>query len=238
MNEATSLSEHYESSKIEKAIPLDKDFMIKKIDDRVYGFLRIKSYKGINLKGEEVYFAYKNGILDEISSALRINKRSVRNKIDNMLKAKYLTKSVVRDLNGKGTIECYILENASLFQKVEEETLKELVYNTQEHVIKTYAYILDKYLFRLNIGDRYRFSERELILECLGVKFPKSIDYEIMMSCISMLQRLGLLVLSDKKYKKFSDKTGKCTFYFEVLKVNTKLPSKEVLSKMFLNKVE
>ena len=204
-----------------KNIPIEGDFMKKNIDDRIYGYLQLNSYKGLDKSGNEIYFVYKqDNNITVISKKLKINRRTVGRKIENLVKAGYIEESVVLNKKGDEEIPCYIIKRIDLaYQKIDYDTLKLLVYTTQDYVIKIYVYLLNA-IYR---NPHYEFTYKELMSECLGIKSTHNArDYDIVKSCLELLIRLKLLKLTNKKKVKYIDGKQK-TFYFVVEQVKTKL---------------
>lgn len=204
-----------------KNIPLEGDFMKKSIDDRIYGYLQLNSYKGVDKDNNVIYFVYKQDHnITAISKNLKINRRTTGRKMENLIKSGYIEESTVLSKKGDEEVPCYIIKKIDLaYQKIDYDTLRLLVYTTQDYVIKIYVYLLNA----IYKNPHYEFTYKELMYECLGIKSThNSRDYDIVKSCLELLIRLKLLKLTQKKKVKYIDGKQK-TFYFVVQEIKTKL---------------
>ena len=204
-----------------KNIPVEGGFMKKSIDDRIYGYLQLNSYKGVDKEGNEIYFVYKGDHNNTtISKKLKINRRTVGRKIENLIEAGYIEESQVYNKQKEELVPCYIIKKIDLaFQKIDYDTLKLLVYATQDYVIKIYVYLLNA----IYKNPHYEFTYKELMTECLGLKSVHNTrDYDIVKACLELLIRLKLLKLTDRKKVKYTEGEQK-TFYFVIEEIKTKL---------------
>ena len=207
-------------NELQKPIPTEKDFMINKISDLVYGYLQTQSYIGKNTKGEEVSLVYKtNYLIDDISRATKIKKRTVYNKVKNLVNSGYIKEEEVFDKDGH-VKKAYTFKTINLYQKVNMETLRYLVSTGNDNVIKVYVYLLNRYLYKQNINKQYLFSERDIILDCFGItSTTHSSDYKKVHDILNCLINNNLLILGDKKVKKDMGTKG-TTYYFRVVGMN------------------
>ena len=205
---------------LQKPIPTEKEFMINKISDLVYGYLQTKSYIGKNIKGETVSLVYKtNYLVGDISKATKIKTRTVYNKIKNLLDSGYIKEEDIVDKDGE-VRRAYTFKAVTLYQKVNMETLRYLVSTGNDNVIKVYVYLLNQYLYRKNINKQYLFTEKDILIDCFGLKSTShSSDYKKVHDILNCLINNNLLVLGDKKVKK-DTKSGSQTYYFKVVKMN------------------
>ena len=215
---------------ITKNIPIEGEFMKKNIDDRIYGYLQLNSYKGKDVNGKEIYFVYKGEHNNTtIGKKLKIHRSTVSRKIDNLIEVGYLEESEVLNKKGDELVPCYIIKKIDLaYQKIDIQTLRLLVYATQDYVIKIYVYLLNA----IYKNPHYEFTYKELMTECLGLKSTHNVrDYDIIKSCLELLIRLKLLKLTNKKKVKFLNGEQK-TFYFVVDEIKTKLDKVEEVEEM------
>lgn len=143
-----------------KRIPTEGDFMKKKTNDILYGYLQYISYVDKNDKT----FVYKNEVnFAKIANALgeNYNPRKISRDF------KFLENIGLVELNNVTTIDDEIIEAYVLpkigdsYKLIPIETLKYLTHTANSNVIKIYVYLLYKY----NNGQRkgYRFSKKELL---------------------------------------------------------------------------
>lgn len=202
-----------------KNIPLDDKFNKKNIDDRIYSFMQLHSYKGIDAQNNEIYFVYKREYnYSVISSKLNIENKTVSRKIGKLIDAGYIEISYVYTKDGTELVPCYKLNKLEKFQKINYNTLKFLLSKNTIYCIKVYAYLLNGIYKNCN----YQFSYKELIQKCLGLKSTTHIrDYKIIKNCLNILIESGLLKLKLKKLKKYIN--GKTTYFFVIDEIKTKV---------------
>lgn len=199
-----------------RPIPLSEKFMKKKIDDLIYAYFQCESYKGDDENGNEVYFVYKTPTtISECAKATKTNRRTCDRHIDILVKEGYLALGKVANVQGE-LVDAYILTlYDQYFQKIRIDTLQYLIQTTNQDIIKTYAYLLDKYLWKKEQGEQYLFSLKELIINVLGINSTTNQrDYILMNNLLDLLQKIKLLKVADKK--KMVEVNGQTTSYYVI----------------------
>lgn len=185
--------EEQKTNKHQRNIPVEGEFMKKCYNDLVYAYLQCKSYKGVDEDDNEVYFVYQEQYrIPVLAKATRIHGRTVRRKLDALMEGGFVRKGKVYNKNHTELVEVLIIEKINvLYQKIRIDTLQYLIDATNDCVIKTYAYLINKCL---NVNDHYRFTKAELIQNCLGLSSTTNCrDYEHVSNILSILQKIGLI---------------------------------------------
>lgn len=200
---------------IKKYIPLDEDFMKRSMSDVLFAHIQINSYQDTN----GVWFCYKPK--DFFSSAKTTlgygSVNTVKNKYKNLLVGGFIKEGVVVGVQGEKIEAIIIPFKQNFYESVDIEVLSLLAVATNERVIKTYAYLLNKK--RIYKNGNYIFSFSELAEECLGVKDGKDKNNrEIIKKILELLVRLELI-----DYRTIRQEG---TYRKELLMVATKLPTK------------
>lgn len=194
-----------------RRIPLEGEFMQKKINDIVYGYLQTISYKD----KEDKRFVYKDAInYSELEKKFGYDDNGKpflsRLKITraiNVLKAYgFVEEGKVVDLYNKKVPAFFLpYDETNPFQLIPNTTLKFLVDTSNSNVIKIYAYLLNKYLWKEKTKEKYIFSNKELIL-LLGMKSSTNQrDYDMINNILTSLHNNGLIYYSEY-YEKRGDK--------------------------------
>lgn len=176
----------------------------KKTHDLVWGYLQTISY----LDKERIRFVY----IDENMNASKIRENTgccisvgtVRNTINLYKKMGIIRKDKVMSKDGKKEIDVYVLAGTDdvINKLIPLDTLKYLVNTATENVIKVYTYLLCKYEWKLNSGEYYQFTQKEL-LEHIGYanRFENS---EMIKNVLTCLENNGLI----EYYNTYRDNRG------------------------------
>lgn len=203
------------SSQTEKqrVLPLDKKYMEdKKVDYKLYSFFQSISY----LSQNNERFVYKIedpdlGRLTQPAILEIFNERctDINEKLSltTLKRRMSLYKSLglieennVIDLKGK-SVKAYILvQNFEIFQYVPFDTLQYLANTASSNVIKTYAYLLDKFLWKHKSNEMYSFTLKELT-EVIGMKDYNNGNTKIVNDCLNSLLNNNLI-----KYSSYYEK--------------------------------
>lgn len=180
-----------------RRIPLENKFMVKKINDILYGYLQTISYIDKN----QVRFVYKSEI--NFSNLERrfngeFKRLTLTRDFKYLLACGFITEGKVINLYNK-EVDAYILpyDEKSIFKLIPLETLKFLVDTTNSNVIKIYTYLLNKFGYK---GSEYHFTDKELIINCLGLKSTTNQrDYDLVNNILNCLSNNELI-----KFTKYS----------------------------------
>lgn len=94
-------------------------------------------------------------------------------------------------------IPAYILEeNYETFQYIPLETLKYLADTASSSVIKIYAYLLNKHIFKQKSGEYYSFTLGELAKQ-IGLKDNNNGNTRIVKNCLNSLLSVNLIKFAD-----------------------------------------
>lgn len=208
---------------MEKRIPMTKEFNKKSVNDWLYGYLQSISYVDDN----EKTFVYKGNVnISDITSKIPSNefdKPPSRSKISRdfsrLIRLGFLKETKVQGLKGN-IVDAYELpyDKQQLYKLIPIDTLIYILSIGSQNLIKIYVYLLNKYQWKAQTNDTYRFTYKELIQECLGLKsVTNSRDYTIVRNCLDALIKLKLIELG-LDYDRVGD-NGQLTTYFKLLNV-------------------
>lgn len=183
-----------------RTIPIRDDFMMKKTNDLLYGYLQVHSY----LDKNEVRFCYSECeqydlITERLGNVFSTSK--LRRDMKYLIDTGFVQRGTIIDLYDK-EVDALLLSfdtNESVYKFISLDTLKYLVSLNKPHLIKIYAYLLNRDLF---YKGKYVFTKKELI-NVLGVKNPKQRDYKLTELILTTLRDYKLIEYSCfyKKYK-------------------------------------
>jgi hypothetical protein len=199
-----------------RRIPLDKKFMTKKINDILYGYLQVKST--LNTETNMRYIKKDDVNFTEIEEDLKytFKRRTLVNHLSNLINYGFIGESEMIDTYGE-SIKVYTFpyNTDSIYKLIPIETLRYLVDTANPSVIAIYVYLLNKWEWK---GNKYIFTEAELIKNCLGVtSTSNSRDYIRVNNVLTCLVNNGLI-----EYKKvYSKKDGVPVKKKKLLKVST-----------------
>lgn len=217
-------------SKQQRILPLGKKYMANKsVDYKLYSMFQSMSY----LTKDRMRFVYKNHKTYGNLTQKRINElynmacRNEKEKVglSTIQKKMRLFKSIgmiseeyVIDMFGKRVKAFILLENFEIFQYVPLETLRYLGNTASSDVIKIYAYLLDKYLYKYRMGERYSFTLAELATE-IGKPDYNNGNTTRVKDCLNSLVNSNLI-----KFTRYYQKTssGVPTPRLRLIKVNTR----------------
>lgn len=184
---------------MKKSIPLDKSFMTKNANDWIYGYFQSKSYVDKN----GLTFCYINDIVQADMVRLipvdqngkKPGKMKISNDIKKLMNLGFIIKGKVIDMNNQ-EIEAYILpfDKQQLYKLIPLNTLIYLLNVSNQNVIKTYVYLLNKFQWKMQSNEFYCFTYKELIKECLGMKSTTNErDYILIKHILNCLVKFKLI---------------------------------------------
>jgi len=192
-----------------RILPLDKECLADKaVDYKLYSILQ----KNSHYNGKGVRFVYKNhptlGNLTRPRLLEIYNEKCIGNPQEQIslstLKRKMaLFKSIgmisegkIKDINGKEVSAFILLENFALFQYIPLETLEYLADTASSTVIKLYAFLLNKFLWKAKFNDTYVFTYAELAAE-IGLNDNNNGNTRIIRNCLNSLSNSELIDYCD-----------------------------------------
>ena len=199
-----------------RRIPLDKKFMTKKINDILYGYLQVKST--LNTETNMRYIKKDDVNFTEIEEDLKytFKRRTLANHLSNLINCGFIGESEMIDTYGESMkVYTFPYNVDSIYKLIPIETLRYLVDTANPSVVSIYVYLLNKWEWK---GNKYIFTEAELIKNCLGVtSTSNSRDYIRVNNVLTCLVNNGLI-----EYKKvYSKKNGVPIKKKKLLKVST-----------------
>ena len=199
-----------------RRIPLDKKFMTKKINDILYGYLQVKST--LNTETNIRYIKKDDVNFTEIEEDLKytFKRRTLVNHLSNLINYGFIGESEMIDTYGESMkVYTFPYNTDSIYKLIPIETLRYLVDTANPSVVSIYVYLLNKWEWK---GNKYIFTEAELIENCLGVtSTSNSRDYIRVNNVLTCLVNNGLI-----EYKKvYSKKNGVPVKKKKLLKVST-----------------
>ena len=199
-----------------RRIPLDKKFMTKKINDILYGYLQVKST--LNTETNIRYIKKDDVNFTEIEEDLKytFKRRTLVNHLSNLINYGFIGESEMIDTYGESMkVYTFPYNTDSIYKLIPIETLRYLVDTANPSVIAIYVYLLNKWEWK---GNKYIFTEAELIKNCLGVtSTSNSRDYIRVNNVLTCLVNNGLI-----EYKKiYSKKNGVPVKKKKLLRVST-----------------
>ena len=199
-----------------RRIPLDKKFMTKKINDILYGYLQVKST--LNTETNTRYIKKDDVNFTEIEEDLKytFKRRTLVNHLSNLINYGFIGESEMIDTYGESMkVYTFPYNTDSIYKLIPIETLRYLVDTANPSVVSIYVYLLNKWEWK---GNKYIFTEAELIENCLGVtSTSNSRDYIRVNNVLTCLVNNGLI-----EYKKvYSKKNGVPVKKKKLLKVST-----------------
>lgn len=211
--------------KYKKQIPMTKEFNQKNVNDWIYGYFQSISYVDNN----NITFVYKSAINQtELASKAPLNdsgkqpsKSKISRDIQKLIKLGFIKETKVVGLQGN-LVDAYELpfEENQLFKFIPLETLIYLLDVGSQYLIKIYVYLLNKFQWKVRLGEYYNFTYKELITECLGMKsVTNTRDYTTIRNCLDSLIKQKFITL-DVEHKRIN---GQLTTYFKLISVNLKI---------------
>ena len=199
-----------------RRIPLDKKFMTKKINDILYGYLQVKST--LNTETNIRYIKKDDVNFTEIEEDLKytFKRRTLVNHLSNLINYGFIGESEMIDTYGESMkVYTFPYNTDSIYKLIPIETLRYLVDTANPSVVSIYVYLLNKWEWK---GNKYIFTEAELIENCLGVtSTSNSRDYIRVNNVLTCLVNNGLI-----EYKKiYSKKNGVPVKKKKLLRVST-----------------
>lgn len=199
-----------------RRIPLDKKFMTKKINDILYGYLQVKST--LNTETNMRYIKKDDVNFTEIEEDLKytFKRRTLVNHLSNLINYGFIGESEMIDTYGESMkVYTFPYNTDSIYKLIPIETLRYLVDTANPSVVCIYVHLLNKWEWK---GNKYIFTEAELIENCLGVtSTSNSRDYIRVNNVLTCLVNNGLI-----EYKKvYSKKNGVPIKKKKLLKVST-----------------
>jgi hypothetical protein len=191
-----------------RILPLDKECLADKaVDYKLYSILQKNSY----YNGKGVRFVYKNHptlgnltrprlleIYNEkcTDSQEQISLSTLKRKIALFKSIGMISEGRIEDINGKEVSAFILLENFALFQYIPLETLEYLADTASSTVIKLYALLLNKFLWKAKFNDTYVFTYAELAAE-IGLNDNNNGNTRIIRNCLNSLSNSELIDYCD-----------------------------------------
>ena len=183
-----------------RILPLDKECLADRaVDYKLYSILQ----KNSHYNGKGVRFVYKNhptlGNLTRPRLLEIYNEKCEQISLSTLKRKMALFKSIgmisegkIEDINGKKVSAFILLENFALFQYIPLETLEYLADTASSTVIKLYALLLNKFLWKAKFNDTYVFTYAELAAE-IGLNG----NTRIIRNCLNSLSNSELIDYCD-----------------------------------------
>lgn len=176
----------------QKRIPAQGDFMKKKTNDILYGYLQSISYVDKN----DITFVYKEDVnFSKIAENLgqNYNARKISRDFKFLQRIGLVELNKITTLQNE-TIDAYVLPKiGDSYKLIPVKTLKYLINTSNANVIKIYVYLLYKYNNGLRQG--YKFTKKEL-LDVLKLKSTTNTEHYIMidniLACLSNSELISL----------------------------------------------
>lgn len=192
-----------------RVLPLDKECLADRaVDYKLYSILQKNSY----YNGKGVRFVHKNHptlgnltrprlleIYNEkcIDPREQISLSTLKRKMALFKSIGMISESRVEDtINGKEVSAFILLENFALFQYIPLETLEYLADTASSTVIKLYALLLNKFLWKTKFNDTYVFTYAELAAE-VGLNDNNNGNTRIIRNCLNSLSNSELIDYCD-----------------------------------------
>lgn len=170
-----------------RRIPLTDDFLYYRIPDLIYGYIQHKATYNPNT--EQLYITADN---------LRKNKKTLevlcdcsRRTIDRQIQMLIEAGFIIETTNGKECI--YVVSTiGDKWQIIDFDMLEYLLNTRNNNVIKVYAYLLNKYLWKQENGTHYIFTIGELA-EMLGYTTKQRDTNKMIENILESLLREGII---------------------------------------------
>lgn len=193
------------NEKQQRVLPLEKKYMEeKKVDYKLYSFLQSISY----LSEDNIRFVYKTDdkVLGKLTQenlmaifnsqcsdeSEKLSLSTLKRRMSLYKNLGLIEEGLVVDMLGE-KVRAYILpQNFEVFQYVPLETLKYLANTASSNVIKIYAYLLDKFLWKAETAEQYTFTLAELC-EAIGIKDYNNGNTRIVSDCLNSLLSVELI---------------------------------------------
>jgi len=191
-----------------RVLPLDKECLADRaVDYKLYSILQKNSY----YNGKGVRFIHKNHptlgnltrprlleIYNEkcIDPREQISLSTLKRKMALFKSIGMISEGRVEDINGKEVSAFILLENFALFQYIPLETLEYLADTASSTVIKLYALLLNKFLWKTKFNDTYVFTYAELAAE-VGLNDNNNGNTRIIRNCLNSLSNSELIDYCD-----------------------------------------
>jgi hypothetical protein len=150
-----------------RAFSLEDEFMKYDTDDLLYGFMRALSTVRPPLEGEKEHREYlmkktyqKNKAV--IAGVVGVTTRTITNHL-NRLAEKGLIDEGIEVINGKDVEVFWFPAVKGRYEILEQDMVRYLIDTKSIHAIKIYIYLLNKYKWKRQKGEKYIFTKEELI---------------------------------------------------------------------------
>lgn len=178
-------------SNYRKRMPAEGDFMKKKTNDILYGFLQSISYVDKN----KVTFVYKSDVdFLEISRMFdgKFSKKKLISDFKFLQSIGLIELGKTTSLEDNVEREIYVLPDVGeKYKLIPIETLRFLINTTNTNVIKVYVWLL--YKFNDGIKKGYKFSKKEIIEDVLKMKARNKRDMILVSDILTCLQNNELI---------------------------------------------
>lgn len=223
-----------------RAFSLEEEFMKYDTDDFLYGFLRSLSTVRPAVGDQEAreylpiktYQKYKK----VIAGVVGVTTKTIGNHL-NRLAEKGLIDEGIETINGKDVKVFWFPVVKGRYEILEQDMVRYLVDTKSIHAIKIYIYLLNKYKWKRQKGERYIFTEKELITALGYSEKTCHAEYYATINNIIKSFVIGGLI----KYKKVQCEIKDCDTYktterMELIYVVEKFSEVEELYKNKMNK--
>lgn len=196
------------SKKFNKRIPVEGEFMKRKYNDNVYGWLQYNSFADAGKTLVPKYLINDLEPWKEIYKefALSGQKRKFRDEIK-----KYRIAGFIKDATykkGNNIIDCFelVYDEKELYYLMSDRVLEYMVNTKSCHSIRTLCYLT----FKFKNNPRYTFTKKELIINVLGsTSIHNKHSYKIIDDVLFDLEQSGFIGINHEKYISLNDKATK-----------------------------
>lgn len=197
-----------------RLLPLD-DTCIKdkKVDYKLFSLLQTMSYINSNRiryvpKQHPEYGSITRERLLELYNSMcsepkeQISLRTIKTKLTLFKGIGMIEESKVLNNTGEEVSAFVLLENYDIYQLIPLETLRFLSNTVNSDVIKTYAYLLNKHIWKQKTSEYYSFTLQEIAL-AIGLESGYNGATKKIKDCLHLLRCIDLI-----HYVEYYDKTA------------------------------
>lgn len=189
-----------------RTIPLDKTYLSEKnVDYKIYSFLQSISHMPAHGKSRLIYRKdsqlgklTNRGLLSLFNNNVRpadqLSDSTFRRRMSLFKKVGLIADDAILDSKGVLQKVLVLSLNFEIFQHVPDSTLKYLADTASSEVIKIYAYLLNKYLWKAKTSNSpsYTFTLKELAKE-IGLSISNNGNTTKVRNCLISLQASELI---------------------------------------------
>lgn len=232
-----------EKSKIKnpRAFSLEDEFMKYDTDDLLYGFMRALSTVRPPIEGQNEHREYlmkktyqKNKKV--IAGVVGVTTKTIGNHL-NRLAEKGLIDEGIEVINGKDVEVFWFPAVKGRYEILEQDMVRYLIDTKSIHAIKIFIYLLNKYKWKRQNGEKYIFTKRELI-GALGYS-ENSLDNKELYKTVDNIIK-SLVIGELIKIRKIQCEIENCDKYktTERMELTYVVEKYSEVEKLYKNKVE